>query len=65
MKTSFSYRCMDYPGMECPGHFFALTETEVWQHLELHARIAHEEDPDAWSAEEVEFIKGLVRSHTA
>ncbi len=45
----YSYACKEYPGMEtCPGRFYAETEDELWKHIELHAVVAHNEDPDAW-----------------
>lgn len=43
---AYSYRCKDYPGMDaCPGSFTA--ETELWKHIELHAAIAHQENPSS------------------
>jgi hypothetical protein len=63
MKPAFSYACKDYPGMEaCPGHFVAETEGELWKLMELHATIAHEEDPGAWSAEDRAYIGTLIKS---
>lgn len=63
MTTIYSYACRDYPGMEtCPGRFNAETEEEVWRHMELHASIAHQEDPTAWSSEDWAYLKGLVKS---
>jgi predicted small metal-binding protein len=63
MRTIYSYACKDYAGMEtCPGHFYAETEEEVIQHMELHASMAHQEDPTAWSAEEWEYLKGLIKT---
>ena len=42
----FTYACKDYPGTEkCPGRFEAETEEELWKHIELHAEIAHKEEP--------------------
>jgi hypothetical protein len=46
----------------CPGHFVAETEDELWKLMELHATIAHEEDPSAWSAEDRAYIGTLVKS---
>lgn len=49
MNTTYSSACKDYPGMEiCPGRFEAGTEEELWKHLELHASVAHNEDPASW-----------------
>lgn len=63
MQTIYSYACKDYPGMEsCPGRFYAETEEEVIRHMELHASIAHQEDPTAWSADDWEYLKGLIRA---
>ena len=62
MKTSYSYACKDYPGMEdCPGHVVAATEDEVWKLMELHASVAHGEDPSAWSDEDRAYLKTLIR----
>jgi hypothetical protein len=48
MKTAYSYACKDYPGMEsCPGRFVAETKDEVFRLAELHAAVAHGEDPAA------------------
>jgi hypothetical protein len=64
MKTVFSYACRDYPGMEkCPGHFSAETEGEIWKLMEVHACVAHGEDPAAWTAEDKAFLKTLIRQH--
>ena len=63
MKPAFSYACKDYPGMEaCPGHFVAETEEELWKLMELHATVAHEEDPGAWSADDRTYIGTLIKS---
>ena len=59
---AYSYRCGDYPGMEsCPGSFKAETEAELWKHIELHASIAHQENPEKWSAEERQTMQKLTR----
>jgi predicted small metal-binding protein len=58
-----SYACSDYPGMEtCAGRFEAESHDELWQHIELHASVAHGEDPGAWSADDVATIKDLIKS---
>lgn len=63
MKTIYSYACKDYPGMEsCSGLFYAESEEEVWQHMELHASVAHQENPAEWSAEDKAYLKGLIKS---
>ena len=63
IKTIYSYACKDCPGMEkCPGRFYAETEDEVWRHMELHASVAHEEDPNTWTAEDRAFLKTLIKA---
>ena len=65
MKTIYSYACRDYPGMEaCPGHFYAETEDEIWQLMELHASVAHGEDPTAWTTEDRAQLKALIKTET-
>lgn len=59
----WSYACAEFPGMgSCPGTFRTETEAELWQHLELHGRAAHGEDPEKWSDEERRQIQDLIRS---
>jgi predicted small metal-binding protein len=63
MMTTFAYACADYPGMEnCPGKVQAKTESELWELIETHARIAHGEDPSAWSAEDRAAIRQLINT---
>ncbi len=63
MATTYSYSCKDYPGMEaCPGHFIAETQNEVMKLMELHATVAHEEDPSAWSEEDKAYIETLIKT---
>ena len=63
MAKTYAYACKDYPGMEtCPGHFIAETEDEVWKLMELHASVAHDEDPSAWSDEDRAYLKTLIKS---
>jgi hypothetical protein len=63
MKTTYSYACKDYPGMEeCPGHFVAETQDELWKLLELHASVAHGEDPAAWSEDDRACLKALIKT---
>jgi hypothetical protein len=63
MANSYSYACKDYPGMEaCPGRFVAETEAEVWKLMELHASVAHEEDPGAWSDDDRAYLKTLIKA---
>ena len=63
MALTYSYECNDYPGMEaCPGHFVAASEDEIWKLMELHASVAHGEDPGAWSDEDRRDLKALIKS---
>lgn len=58
----YLYRCNEFPGMEgCPGAFTAATEGEVRNHVELHAREAHGEDPAEWSDEDRRQVQELIR----
>jgi predicted small metal-binding protein len=42
----FTYACCDYPEMKaCSGRFEAESEAELWAHIEMHATVAHKEDP--------------------
>lgn len=63
MTRVYSYACRDYPGMEkCAGRFVAESREELRQLVELHARIAHGEDPSAWSAEDKATLEKLIRA---
>ena len=63
MAKTYAYACKDYPGMEaCPGQFIAETKGEVWKLMELHATVAHDEDPSAWSDEDKAYLKTLIKS---
>ena len=63
MKSRHSYACKDYPGMEaCPGQFVAETESELWKLIELHATVAHGEDPREGSDEDRKLLKNLMKS---
>ena len=60
---AYSYSCKDFPGMEaCPGSFTAGTESELWKHIELHAKEAHQENPNEWSEDDRRGVKGAIRS---
>jgi hypothetical protein len=42
----WTYACKEYPGMEtCSGRFESETEEELGKHIELHASVAHKENP--------------------
>ncbi len=59
---AYSYACKDYPEMDsCPGKVVAETKEEVWKLMELHAKEAHGEDPNDWSAEDRAFLGDLIR----
>jgi hypothetical protein len=49
----------------CPGHFIAETKDEVWKLMELHASVAHDEDPSAWSDEDIVQFKAFIKTETA
>ena len=63
MTSKHSYACKDYPGMgACPGQFVAETEDELWKLMELHASVAHGEDPREWSDEDRKYLETLIKS---
>jgi hypothetical protein len=45
----------------CPGYFVAETEDEIWKLMELHASVAHGEDPGQWSDEDRKYLKTLIK----
>jgi hypothetical protein len=58
-----SYACKDYPGMEaCPARFEAASDDELMKHIELHAAVAHQEDPGSWPSEERSKLKSLMKT---
>ncbi|MFT5116386.1 MAG: putative small metal-binding protein [Parasphingorhabdus sp.] len=60
---AYSYSCADCEGMEtCPGKVIAETEEEVWKLVELHAKIAHDEDANEWDEETRKYIKTLIKT---
>jgi hypothetical protein len=62
MKATYSYACRNYPGMEgCPGRFYAGSENEIWKLIEVHAAIAHGEDPAAWTAQDRAYLETLIK----
>ena len=66
MAEAHSYACKDYPGMEsCPGKVVAETKDEVIRLVELHAVVAHGEDPSAWSDEDRALLAKLIKAETA
>jgi len=62
MTKAYSYACKDCEGMEaCPASIVAETRDELWQLMEYHARIAHEENPEDWDDETKLYLGTLVR----
>ncbi|MGR9037127.1 MAG: DUF1059 domain-containing protein [Gammaproteobacteria bacterium] len=62
MPKAYSYACADYEGMEaCPGKVTAATEGEVWKLMELHAVVAHGEDPSSWDEQTREYLGTLIK----
>ena len=60
----YTYRCRDFPGMEsCPASFTAESAEEVMKHVELHAEVAHGEDPKQWSEGDRDGVKKLIVSN--
>jgi hypothetical protein len=58
---AFTYACSDYPGMPaCAGKFTAETKNELWEHIELHALVTHDEDPSEWPDNERAKIEALI-----
>lgn len=65
MQTIYSYTCRDYPGMEaCPGRFVTGSEEELWRHMELHAVMAHQEDPASWTADDRAQLQTFIKTET-
>lgn len=62
MANAYSYACNDYPGMEnCPGKVTAKTKDEVIKLVELHAVVAHGEDPSAWGDDDRALLMALIK----
>jgi predicted small metal-binding protein len=40
----------------------AETEDEVWKLMELHAKIAHDEDASKWDDETLAYLKTLIKT---
>jgi len=60
---AYSYACADWEGMEaCPGKVVAETEDEIWKLIELHAKIAHDEDASQWDDETRNHLKTLIKT---
>ncbi len=60
---AYSYACADCEGMEtCPGKVVAETKEEVWSLMELHAKIAHDEDASGWDDDTRSYLKILIKT---
>jgi len=46
----------------CPGYVRAETTDEVWKLMELHAKVAHGEDPAAWSDDDRAYLQTLIKA---
>lgn len=65
MAEAYSYACRDCEGMEaCPASVVAETKEEVWKLMELHAEVAHGEDPADWDAETRTYLGTLIKPVT-
>lgn len=65
MANAFSYSCRDCEGMEaCPASVVAETKDEVWKLMELHAKVAHGEDPSDWDRDTREYLATLIKTVT-
>jgi Protein of unknown function (DUF1059) len=61
MPNAFSYACRDCEGMEnCPASVVAATKAEVWKLVELHAQLAHGEDPTEWDQGTRDYLATLI-----
>ena len=66
MATTHSYACKDCEGMEaCPASFVAETKEGLWKLMELHASIAHGEDPSDWTDEVRDYVGTLFKTAEA
>ncbi|WP_343082525.1 DUF1059 domain-containing protein [Ostreiculturibacter nitratireducens] len=62
MANAYTYSCRDCEGMEaCPASVVAETKGEVWKLMELHAQIAHDEDPADWDKETRAYLETLIK----
>lgn len=65
MADAFSYACRDCEGMEaCPASVVAESKEEVWQLMELHAKVAHGENPADWDSETRDYLGTLIKPVT-
>ncbi|WP_170327419.1 DUF1059 domain-containing protein [Ruegeria arenilitoris] len=62
MANAFSYACRDCEGMAaCPASVVAETKDEVWKLMELHAQVAHGENPADWDGETRAYLATLIK----
>ncbi|RLK00013.1 DUF1059 domain-containing protein [Ruegeria conchae] len=62
MANAFSYACRDCEGMAaCPASVVAETKDEVWKLMELHAQVAHNENPADWDGETRAYLATLIK----
>jgi hypothetical protein len=65
MPNAFSYACRDCEGMEtCPASVVAESKEEIWKLMELHAQVAHSENPSDWDSETREYLGTLIKPVT-
>ncbi|MCA0871950.1 DUF1059 domain-containing protein [Seohaeicola saemankumensis] len=63
MSEAYTYACRSCEGMEdCPGEVTASSKDEVWKLMELHAVVAHGEDPSSWDSETRAYLGALITS---
>lgn len=63
MSEAYTYACRNCEGMEaCPGEVTAGSRDEVSKLMELHAVIAHGEDPTSWDNETRAYLSTLITS---
>lgn len=55
-----SLACADLGMAECPGSFTVETEDELFQHVQIHAQVAHPQLE--MTPELIEQAKGLVKT---
>ena len=63
--NAYAYACRDCEGMEaCPASVVAESKEEVWKLMELHARVAHDEDPADWDQATRDYLGTLIKPVT-
>jgi len=48
----------------CPASVVSETKDEVWKLMELHAQVAHGENPADWDRETREYLGTLIKPVT-